>query len=156
MILHVLLAMVGGWSQRHRQQVATYSQAENRALKAQLGGRRLRLTDTDRHRLAALAHPLGRTRLQEVATVATPDTLLRWYRRLVAGKFDASKRRRPPGRPREVRGRHPTSAGALAAHGREPASRTRCWRGPPGFALERRAPQHPRIDLPGNELPIGG
>jgi putative transposase len=84
MILHVLIAMVAGWLQRHQQQVITYLHEENRVLKARLGGRRLRLTDTERRRLATLAHPIGRTRLQEVATIATPETLLRWYRRLIA------------------------------------------------------------------------
>ena len=64
--------------QPHQQQVITYLHEENRVLKAQLGGRRLRLTDTERRRLAALAYPLGRQRLHEVATIATPDTLLRW------------------------------------------------------------------------------
>jgi putative transposase len=100
MILHVLLAMLAGWIQRHQQQVITYLQAENRVLKAQLGGRRLRLTDADRRRLAALAHPLGRTRLQEITTIATPETLLRWYRRLIAQKFDGSACRQSLGRPR--------------------------------------------------------
>jgi putative transposase len=100
MILHVLIAMVAGWIQRHQQQVITYLQEENRILKAQLGGRRLRLTDTERRRLAALAHQLGPTRLQEVATIATPETLLRWYHRLIAQKFDGSHDRRHLGRPR--------------------------------------------------------
>src|SRR3989454_318442 len=100
MILHILIAMVAGWIQRHQQHVITYLQEENRILKAQRGGRRLRLTDTERRRLAALAHPLGRKRLKEVATLATPDTLLRWYQRLIAQKFDGSKQRRPLGRPR--------------------------------------------------------
>src|SRR5262252_348640 len=100
MILHVLIAMVAGWIQRHQQHVITYLHEENRILKAQRGGRRLRLTDTERRRLAALAHPLGRKRLKEVATLATPDTLLRWYQRLIAQKFDGSKQRRPLGRPR--------------------------------------------------------
>src|SRR5437899_8967919 len=99
MILHVLIAMVAGWLQRHQQQVITYLIEENRVLKAQLGGRRLRLTDTERRRLAALAHPLGRKRLQEVATLATPDTLMRWYRQLIARKFDGSKHRKRLGRP---------------------------------------------------------
>jgi hypothetical protein len=63
MILHVLLAMLAGWIQRYQQQVITYLQAENRVLKAQLWDRPLRLTDADRCCLAALAHPLGRTRL---------------------------------------------------------------------------------------------
>jgi putative transposase len=100
MILHVLIAMVAGWLQRHQQQAITYLMAENRVLKAQLGGRRLRLTDTDRRRLAALAHPLERQRLQELATLVTPDTLVRWYKHLIAQKFDGSRQRRALGRPR--------------------------------------------------------
>jgi putative transposase len=100
MILHVLIAMVASWLQRHQQQVIAYLLAENRVLKAQLRGRRLRLTDPERRRLATLAHPLGRTRLQEVATLATPATLLRWYRRLIAQKFDGRQHRRQLGRPR--------------------------------------------------------
>src|SRR5262247_1172014 len=100
MILHVLIAMVAGWLQRQQQQVIAYLLAENRVLKAHLGGRPLRLTDTERRCLAPLAHPLGRTRLQEVASIATPETLLRWYKRLIAQKFDGSQRRRPCGRPR--------------------------------------------------------
>ena len=100
MILHVLIAMVAGWLQRHQQQVIAYLIEENHVLKAQLGGRRPRLTDTDRRRLAALAHPLGRKRLKEVASLATPDTLRRWYKQLIAQKFDGSTQRRPCGRPR--------------------------------------------------------
>jgi putative transposase len=91
MILHMLIAMVAGWVQRHQQQVITYLQEENRILKAQLGGRLLRLTDTERRRLATLTHPLGRQRLKELAAVATPDTLLRWYKRLIAQKYDGSR-----------------------------------------------------------------
>ncbi len=83
MLLHVLIAMVAGWLQRYQQQVIAYLLEGNRVLKAQLGGRRLRLTDTDRRRLAMLAHPLGRQRLKAVATLATPETLLRWYKQLV-------------------------------------------------------------------------
>src|SRR2546421_7476069 len=100
MILNILIAIVAGWLQRHQQQVIAYLHEENRVLKAQLGGRRLRLTDTERRRLAALAHPLGRKRLQELATLVTPDTLLRWYKQLVAQKFDGSRQRRALGRPR--------------------------------------------------------
>src|SRR5215467_10734520 len=100
MILHVLIAMVAGWIQRHQQQVIAYLQEENRVLKAQLGAQRLRLTNTERRRLAALAHPLDRKRLKDIATIATPDTLLRWYKRLIAQKFDGSKHRTPLGRPR--------------------------------------------------------
>jgi transposase InsO family protein len=100
MILHVLIAMVAGWLQRHQQQVIAYLIEENRVLKAQLGGRQLRLTDTERRRLAALAHPLGRKRLKNVATLVTSDTLMRWDKRLIAQKFDGSTQRRQLGRPR--------------------------------------------------------
>jgi transposase InsO family protein len=100
MILHMLIAMVAGWLQRHQQQVITYLIEENRVLHAHLGGRRLCLTDTERRRLAALAHPLGRKRLKEVASLATPDTLMRWYTRLITQKFDGSKQRQQLGRPR--------------------------------------------------------
>src|SRR6266705_4525982 len=100
MILHVLIAMVAGWVQRHQQQVIAYLIEENHVLTAPLGGRQLRLTDTERRRLATLAHPLGRTRLKEVATLVTPDTLMRWYKQLIAQKFDGSTHRRPCGRPR--------------------------------------------------------
>jgi hypothetical protein len=55
--------------------------------------------DTTR-RLAALAHPLSRQRLKAVATIATSDTLLRWYHSLIAQKFDGSKQRQQFGRPR--------------------------------------------------------
>jgi putative transposase len=92
--------MVAGWINRHQQQVVAYLVEENRVLIAQLGGRRLRLTDIQRRRLAALAHPLGRNRLKEIVAIATPDTLLRWYKRLIAHKFDGSTPRRHLGRPR--------------------------------------------------------
>ena len=71
MVLHVLIVMVAGWLQRHQQQVITYLLEENHVLKAQLGGRRLRLTDTERRRLATLAYPLGGQRLKEMATLVT-------------------------------------------------------------------------------------
>jgi putative transposase len=100
MILHVLITMLAGWLQRHQQQVIAYLQEENHILKAQLGSRRLRLTDTERRHLAALAHPLGRQRLKAIATLVTPDTLLRWYKQLIAQKFDGSRQRWPLGRPR--------------------------------------------------------
>jgi transposase InsO family protein len=99
MIFQLFIAMVAGWLQRHQQQAIAYLLAENRVLKAQLGGRRLRLTNTERRGLATLAHPLGRKRLHALATIATPDTLLRWYKRLIAQKFDGSKHRAPLGRP---------------------------------------------------------
>lgn len=76
-----------------------YLVAENRILKAQLNTR-LRLTDAERATLAEIAHRLGRRALEEVANVMKPDTIMGWYRKLVARKFDGSKSRSYPGRPR--------------------------------------------------------
>jgi putative transposase len=76
-----------------------YLAAENRILKAQLNGR-LRLSDAERKMLGEIGHRLGRKALADVATVARPDTILGWYRKLVARKFDGSRARRRPGRPR--------------------------------------------------------
>ncbi len=75
-----------------------YLVAENRILKAQLKGR-LRLSDGERANLGEIGHRLGRKALGEVVTVALPDTILAWYRRLVARKFDGSRARRARGRP---------------------------------------------------------
>ena len=77
----------------------SYLQEENRILKAQLRGRRLCLTDIERRCLAALAYALCCKRLTEVATIATPATLLRRSRRRIAQKFDGSKHWRLFGRP---------------------------------------------------------
>src|SRR4029079_14398140 len=78
---------------------AEYLAAENRILKSQLKGR-LKFSDAERATLAEIGHRLGRKALAEVATIARPDTILAWYRTLVARKFDGSKARRSPGRPR--------------------------------------------------------
>ena len=75
-----------------------YLAAENRVLRAKLPAR-FRLIDTERATLAEIGRRLGRKALREVACVAKPDTILGWYRRLVAQKFDGSKHRQYPGRP---------------------------------------------------------
>jgi hypothetical protein len=76
-----------------------YLAAENHILKSQIKGR-LRLSDGERATLAGIAKRLGRKALQEIACIAKPDTILAWYRKLVAQKFDGSKKRGLPSRPR--------------------------------------------------------
>jgi len=78
--------------------VIDYLREENAILREQLRGRRVRLNDDQRRRLAVKGKALGRKILGEVAGIVTPDTILRWYRRLVAKKYDGSKKR-GPGRP---------------------------------------------------------
>ena len=94
-----ILAYVTGTVDQELLARIEYLAAENRILKAQLKGR-LKLSDAERATLAEIGHRLGRKVLAEVATVARPDTILAWYRKLVARKFDGSKARRSPGRPR--------------------------------------------------------
>src|SRR3989442_281943 len=95
--LRLLLVTLAGWVNRHQQQVIEYLVEENRVLREQLKGRRVRLTDDQRRRLAAKGQPLGRRILRQVATVVTPDTILRWHRRLIARKWTFAAKR--PGRP---------------------------------------------------------
>jgi len=93
-----VLIAVAGWMNQRQLQVIDYLREENRVLREQLGGRRLRLYD-DQRRLAAKAKGLGRKILAEVATLVTPETLLAWHRKLIAQKYDGRGKRRP-GRPR--------------------------------------------------------
>jgi len=94
-----ILAFVTGLVDQELLAQNEYLVAENRILKAQSQGR-LKLTDAERATLGEIGHRLGRKALAEVANVARPDTILAWYRKLVARKFDGSKSRRSPGRPR--------------------------------------------------------
>ena len=57
------------------------------------------LSEAEKATLADLGHRLGRKALAEVAATAKPDTILGWFRKLVANKFDGSRYRRPLGRP---------------------------------------------------------
>src|SRR6059058_5268440 len=93
-----VLAFVTGMVDQELLARIEYLAAENHILKAQLKGR-LKLSDTERATLGEIGHRLGRKVLAEVANVARPDTILAWYRKLIARKFDGSKARRSPGRP---------------------------------------------------------
>ena len=106
MILPFLIAWLASRISRHQDHVLRYLRGENRLLKVKITGKRMQLTDTDRRRLAVLAHPLQRTQLQALSTIATPDTLRRWHRRLVdhAPSLTPGKR---CGRPRVDEGIEP-------------------------------------------------
>ena len=83
---------------RHQQVVIEYLQEENRVLLEQLGGKPKPFTDAQRIRLARKAKIVGRRRLRQFAPLVTPDTLLRWFRPLVAKKWTFA-RTNPVGRP---------------------------------------------------------
>src|SRR5467141_4066171 len=90
-----LLAYVTGLVNQKLLLQNEYLAAENRILRAQLP-KRLRLTDPQRSTLAEIGKRLGRKALEQVACVAKPDSILGWYRRLIARKFDGSKNRAYP------------------------------------------------------------
>ena len=92
--LALFCLLFSGWV-NPQQAVIDYLLEENRVLRAAQGSRRLRITDDQRRRLAVKGRVLGRRRLASIAGIVTPDTILRWYRRLVAQKYDGSKARRP-------------------------------------------------------------
>jgi len=97
------MAMLSGLMDDQARQVVAYLQEENRVLREQLhdryGCRRVRLTDAQRRRLAAKGWSVGRRLLGEVTDLFSPDTLLKWYRQLIAAKYDGSPNRKG-GRPK--------------------------------------------------------
>ena len=95
--LQLLLVCLAGWLNRNQQSVIEYLREEVKVLKEQLG-KKPRFTDDQRRRLAAKARILSRDCLNQFASIVTPETLLAWHRRLIARKYDRSKRR-SPGRP---------------------------------------------------------
>ena len=84
-----LLAYVTGLVNQQLLLQNEYLAVENRILRSHLPAR-LRLSDPERATLAEVGKRLGRRRLEQVAGVAQPDTILAWYRRRIARKFDGS------------------------------------------------------------------
>jgi hypothetical protein len=92
--LQFLVLVFAGWVNRRQVEILAYIQEENRVLREQLGDRRVRFTDAQRRRLAAKGRVLGRHVLEQLAGLVTPDTILRWYRELIAKKYDGTAQRK--------------------------------------------------------------
>ncbi len=93
--------MLAGWIHREQLKAINYLREENKVLREQLGGGRIWLTDDQRRRLAAKGRELGSKALKDLGCIVTSDTILRWYRKLIARKYDGTLRR-GPGRPRKA------------------------------------------------------
>ena len=104
--LQFLVLTFAGWVNRYQDDRIAYLREENRVLREHLGPRPLRLTDAQRRRLAVRGQQRGRRVWMQVAGIVTPDTILRWYRRLIAQTYDGSARRVP------IAGIHPQPYGA--------------------------------------------
>ncbi|MFT5413349.1 MAG: putative transposase, partial [Verrucomicrobiales bacterium] len=88
---HLVLSALAHWANREQAAIIEYLREENRILRDRLGPRRLRFTDAERRCLAAKAKLVCRSVLQEIGSLVTPDTLLRWHRQLIAKKYDGSR-----------------------------------------------------------------
>ena len=75
----LLFMILAGWVNREQQAVVEYLRTENQVFKEKFGKRRILLNDDQRRRLAVKGKILGRKMLQQVGTLFTPDTILRWH-----------------------------------------------------------------------------
>lgn len=102
LIWRILRALCGGdGAEQQWLTVIDYLVAENRVQCQQLAatGRRMRLTDEQRRELAVLGRKL-KPALRSYISIVKPETIMAWYRRLVATRCDSSKGgERRPGRP---------------------------------------------------------
>jgi putative transposase len=94
----LLLIGVAGLMNRKQQQVIEYLLEENRVRRELMGRQRLKISEAQKRRLAAKARGIRLGRLKEIARVVSPQTLIKWYRNLISGKYDGT-RNRGPGRP---------------------------------------------------------
>jgi putative transposase len=78
-----LLASITGSVDEEPRLRNAYLAAENRRLCNQIKTRRVLLTDAERQMLVEMGHTLGRQALAEIATIAKPDTILAWHRKLI-------------------------------------------------------------------------
>jgi len=92
--LQMLLFAVSGWVNRHQQDITAYLVEENRVLKEQLKGRKLRLSDVQRRRLAAKAKRLGRQSLNRGATPNPDESFMAQVARNLTDAVDDPQRQR--------------------------------------------------------------
>lgn len=90
---------MSGQIDAHHGRVIDYLLAENQSLHRQITshGKRILLTDTERKSLAEKAVAMGKV-MADFVTIAKPETVLKWHRKLVAMKFDSSKAKQHHGR----------------------------------------------------------
>ncbi len=97
---HLLVLTLSALIDHEQEKAIEYLKTENQVLREKLGKGHIMLNDDQRRRLAVKGKYLGRKALFEVATIVTPDTILRWHRQLIAMKWDYGDRRKSVGRPR--------------------------------------------------------
>jgi putative transposase len=98
--LRFFILLTAAWINKDQQKIIDYLIEEIRVYQELFEGQRLRFSDKQRRRLGVKARALGRKTLKQFVSIVTPDTLLRWFRKLVAKKYDGTAKR-GRGRPRK-------------------------------------------------------
>ena len=92
------MAIMAGLADKRLRQQIEYLTEENRVLREHIhtacGKKRIRLTDSQRRRLAVKAKAIGAKVLGEITDIFSPETILGWYRKLVAKKYDGAPNRK--------------------------------------------------------------
>ena len=92
------LALVSGNVEQELLIRNEYLAIENRILKSKLK-KSIQFNDGERIQLAKIGKRMGLKALREVGCIVKPETILKWFRKLVAMKFDGSSYRKTFGRP---------------------------------------------------------
>ena len=77
---------------RRQQGILEFQNAQIRFLMDKMGRKRILPSDQQRRILAARGKAIGRSALMELTTTVTPETTLRWHRRLIAAKWDYTEK----------------------------------------------------------------
>ncbi len=93
------LALVGGYVDEELLIRNEYLAAENEILKSKLD-KPVKFNNAERIRLAKIGKRMSIKALEDVACIVKPETILKWFRNLVAKKFDGIANRGKVGRPR--------------------------------------------------------
>jgi len=92
--------ILSGWINRQQREIIEFQNAQIQALLDKMGRKQILLTDDQRRVLAVKGKALGRKAMMELTTIVTPDTILRWHRRLIGEKRNYSAHREnAPSRP---------------------------------------------------------
>ncbi|MHC4198602.1 MAG: integrase core domain-containing protein [Planctomycetota bacterium] len=95
-----IMSLVKGNVERELLLRNEYLAAENEILRSRIDGRLL-LTRHEKARLGRIGREIGVQGLKGLSHIVTPETVIRWFRELIAQKFDGSaKRGKPRGRRR--------------------------------------------------------
>jgi putative transposase len=92
------LALVSGYVDEELLVRNEYLAVENQILKLKLK-KPVRFNDSERIQLAKIGKRIGLKALKEISCIVKPETILKWFSKLIAKKFDGTQFRKANGRP---------------------------------------------------------